>query len=30
MWSRQREQWKRWSARPDHQHNETATAPSRQ
>src|SRR5713101_8286217 len=26
MWSRQREQWKRWSARPDHQQNETATA----
>ena len=28
IWSRQREQWKSWSARPDHQQNETATAPS--
>jgi len=26
MWSRQREQWKRWSTRPDHQQNETAAA----
>jgi DNA invertase Pin-like site-specific DNA recombinase len=25
IWSRQREQWKRWSMRPDHQPNETAT-----
>jgi DNA invertase Pin-like site-specific DNA recombinase len=27
MWNRQREQWKRWSTRPDHQQNETATTP---
>jgi hypothetical protein len=26
IWSRQRQQWKRWSARPDHQQNKTATA----
>ena len=25
IWSRQREQWKRWSTRPDPQPNETAT-----
>jgi hypothetical protein len=30
IWSRQREQWKRWTVRSDHQKNETTTAPSRQ
>lgn len=30
IWSRQREQWKRWSMRPDHQPNEIATGRSQQ